>query len=51
VEEILGPPVSVDSVLDYQTLVYKGDLPGTGILSGTVKLTGDRVSQVNVPDF
>jgi hypothetical protein len=30
VEEILGPPVSVDSVLDYQTLVYKGDLPGTG---------------------
>jgi len=51
VEEILGPPVSVDSVLDYQTLVYKGDLPGTGILSGTVRLTSDRVSQVNAPDF
>ena len=31
VEDILGPPTSVDSVNDYQTLVYKGDLPGAGI--------------------
>jgi len=51
VEDILGPPTSVDSVMDYQTLIYKGDLAGTGILRGTVKLTGDRVSQVNTPEF
>ena len=51
VEDILGPPMSVDSVMDYQTLIYKGDLAGTGILHGTVKLTGDRVSQVNAPEF
>ena len=51
VEDILGPPTSVDSVLDYQTLVYKGDLPGTGMLSGTVKLSSDRVYQVNLPEF
>jgi hypothetical protein len=51
VEEILGPPTSVDSVIDYQTLVYKGDVPGAGALTGTVKLTDDRVSQVNTPEF
>lgn len=51
VEEILGPPISVDSVIDYQTLVYKGDVPGAGVLTGIVKLTDDRVSQVNPPEF
>jgi len=51
VEDILGPPTSVDSVIDYQTLVYKGDLPGTGALNGTVKFTSDRVYQVNPPAF
>jgi hypothetical protein len=51
VEEILGPPTSVDSVIDYQTLVYKGDVADSGTLTGTIKLTDDRVSQVNPPDF
>lgn len=51
VEDILGPPTSVDSVLDYQTLYYKGDVRGSGMVSGTVRLTDDRVSQVSPPDF
>ena len=51
VEEILGKPTSVESVIDYQTLVYKGDVPGAGTLTGTVKLTDDRVSQANPPAF
>jgi hypothetical protein len=51
VEEILGPPTSVDSVIDYQTLVYKSELPGAGTLSGTVKLSSDRVYQVMAPEF
>ena len=49
--EILAQPTAVDSVLDYQTLIYKGDAPGSGALSGSVKLTDDRVSQVNPPEF
>ncbi len=51
VEEILGPPTSVDSVIDYQTLVFKSELPGAGTLSGTVKLSSDRVYQVMAPEF
>jgi hypothetical protein len=51
VQEILGAPASEDSVLDYQTLTYKGEGPGGGTLSGTVKLADDRVAQVSPPDF
>ena len=51
VEDILGKPTSVEAVIDYQTLFYKGDIPGVGTLSGSVKLTDDRVSDINPPDF
>lgn len=51
VEEILGKPTSVESVIDYQTLHYKGDVPGSGTVSGIVKLTGDRVSEISPPAF
>jgi len=51
VEEILGKPTSVEAVIDYQTLIYKGDVPGIGMLSGSVKLTDDRVTQVSPPDL
>jgi hypothetical protein len=51
VEEILGAPTSVDSVIDYQTLVYKDDASGPRTISGSVKLVDDRVSQVNPPAF
>jgi hypothetical protein len=50
VEAILGPPTTVDSVIDYQTLHYSGQVAGE-TLSGTVKLTDDRVSDVSLPDF
>jgi hypothetical protein len=51
VEEILGPPTLADSVIDHQTLTYKGDVPGLGPRSGTVKLTDDRVSDVDPPEL
>lgn len=50
VEDILGKPTSVDAVMDHQTLVYKGDF-GPDVLSGTIKLTDDRLTQINVPEF
>ena len=51
VEEILGKPTSAESVIDYQTLLYKGDVPGSGTVSGFVKLTDDRVSEIRPPNF
>jgi hypothetical protein len=51
VEEILGKPISVEAVIDYQTLLYKGDVPGSGTVSGMVKLTDDRVSEITPPHF
>lgn len=51
VEEILGKPTSVESVIDYQTLLYKGDVPGSGTVVGLIKLTDDRVAEINPPAF
>jgi hypothetical protein len=51
VEEILGPPTSIESVIDYQTLIYKSDISGRGTVAASIKLTDDRVSQVTPPDF
>lgn len=51
VEELLGKPTSVDAVIDYQTLNYKGDVPGGRVLTGSVKLTDDRVTTVSPPVF
>ncbi len=50
VEAILGKPTSVDAVIDYQTLNYSGDAGG-GVLTGSVKLTDDRVMAVTPPEF
>ena len=38
-------------MIDYQTLLYKGDVPGSGTVSGFVKLTDDRVSEIRPPAF
>ena|SRR5579871_1638446 len=51
VEEILGKPTSVDAVIDYQTLNYKGETPSGAVLAGNVKLADDRVTAVSPPDF
>ena len=51
VEQILGKPTSAESVIDSQTLLYKGDVPGSGTVSGMVKLTDDRVSEISAPKF
>jgi hypothetical protein len=51
VEEILGKPISVESVIDYQTLIYKSEPAAPSPLMGTVKLTDDRVSQATPPAF
>lgn len=51
VEEILGKPTSAEAVIDYQTLFYRGDVPGSGAVSGIIKLTDDRVSEISPPAF
>jgi hypothetical protein len=51
VEEILGKSTSVESVIDSQTLFYKGEVPGSGTVAGVVKLTDDRVSEITPPAF
>ncbi len=51
VEEILGKPTSAESVIDSQTLFYKGDVPGSGAVAGVIKLTDDRVSEITPPAF
>jgi len=51
VEEVLGKPTSVESVIDFQTLLYTGDVSGSGTVSGMVKLTDDRVSEIKPPSF
>jgi len=51
VEEILGKPTAAESVIDYQTLTYSGEVPGSGMVSGMVKLTDDRVSEITPPGF
>ena len=51
VEEILGKPASAEAVMDYQTLFYKGNVPGSGTVIGVIKLTDDRVSEITPPAF
>jgi hypothetical protein len=51
VEAILGHPTSVDTAISFQTLFYQGLVPGSGSVTGTVKLDEDRVWQVNTPVF
>lgn len=46
---ILGRPTSVDTVFNFQSLFYQGEVLGSGSVTGTVKLMDDRVWQVNVP--
>lgn len=49
VEDLLGKPTSVDSVIDHQTLYYADPAAGSGVTPGTVQLTGDRVTDVTLP--
>ena len=48
---ILGKPTSVETVGPYRTLFYQGDVPGSGSVTGTIKLQDDRVWQINTPVF
>jgi len=51
VQRFLGPPTSMESVGSYRTLFYRGEVPGSGFISGNVKLNDDRVWDINVPVF
>ena len=51
VESILGRSTSVESIGPFMTLFYKGEVAGSGSVTGTVKLQDDRVWQVNIPVF
>jgi len=49
---ILGPPTNVDRTTgSIPVLFYKGEVPGSGVVSGNVKLMEDRVYLVNKPVF
>lgn len=48
---ILGRPTSVESVGGFKTLFYRGEVSGSGSVSGNIKLQDDRVWQVNTPVF
>lgn len=47
---ILGQPTSVENT-HLRTLFYRGEVPGSGFVSGNVKLVEDRVYLVNKPVF
>lgn len=51
VASILGRPTSVETVGPYKTLFYRGEVGGSGSVSGNIKLQDDRVWQVNTPVF
>lgn len=51
VTSILGPPTSIEQVASLRTLFYRGEVPGSGLVSGNVKLGEDRVYLVNKPIF
>ena len=48
---ILGKPTSAENVGSFRTLFYRGDVAGSGFVSGNVKLDEDRVWIVNKPVF
>lgn len=47
---ILGPPTTTEA-RGFKTLFYRGEVPGSGSVSGNIKLHEDRVLQVNTPVF
>ena len=47
---VLGRPTSIEGVVD-RTFFYRGEVPGSGFVSGNVKLTDDRVYVINKPVF
>lgn len=48
---ILGNPTSTKDLHPFRTLFYRGEVTGSGFVSGNVQLQEDRVWQVNVPVF
>lgn len=48
---LLGRPTSVEALGSYRTLFYRGEVAGSGSVSGNIKLNDDRVYQVNTPVF
>ena len=50
---VLGSPTSTESIGagEYSYLFYRGEVPGSGFVSGNVRLTYDRVWEVNKPVF
>ena len=48
---ILGKPTSVEELIPFKTIFYRGEVSVSGFVSGNVKLMDDRVWQVNKPVF
>ena len=48
---VLGSPTSVESLAGLRALYYRGEVDGSGVVSGNVKLSEDRVYLVSKPIF
>lgn len=51
VTDILGAPTSTEDLGPFRTLFYRGEVTGSGFVSGNVELNKDRVWQINTPVF
>lgn len=51
VVKLLGPPSATREIGFSRTLVYRGDVPGSGAARGEVKLKDGKVSEVDPPDL
>jgi len=51
VVEILGPPTRETAVMDVQTLYYNRGPGSTSMLSGTITLAADRLTEMTPPTF
>ena len=51
--DILGKPTRMEDIdmFGYHRLFYSGEVPGSGSVSGNVKLKDDQVWDVNIPYF
>jgi hypothetical protein len=48
---ILGSPTSAKVLHEFKTIFYIGDVPGSGVVNGSIELKDGRVYDINVPVF
>lgn len=51
VVSVLGQPTSSETLGSFRTLYYRGEVEGSGFVSGNVKFSDDRMFLANIPVF